>query len=78
MPILVNIAGQVGQIKLPTTKALWPLFETIINSIQSLEDSDVDEKKIVIEAMRPEDIQYIAIHKIKATFHKIQTNLCSH
>lgn len=57
MPIIVNVAGQVGQIKLSTTKALWPLFETIINSIQSLEDSNVDEKKIVIDALRPDHVQ---------------------
>lgn len=57
MPIIVNVAGQVGQIKLSTTKALWPLFETVINSIQSLEDSNVDEKKIVINALRPDHVQ---------------------
>ena len=57
MPIIVNVVGQVGQIKLSTTKALWPLFETVINSIQSLEDSDVEEKKIVIDALRPEHVQ---------------------
>lgn len=57
MPITVNVAGQVGQIKLPPTKALWPLFETVINSIQSLEDSDVTEKKIVIDALRPKHTQ---------------------
>lgn len=57
MPIIVNVAGQVGQIKLSTTKALWPLFETVINSIQSLEDSNVDEKKIIIDALRPEHVQ---------------------
>ena len=57
MPIIVNVAGQVGQIKLSPAKSLWPLFETVINSIQSLEDSDVTEKKIVIDAMRPEQVQ---------------------
>lgn len=57
MPITVNVAGQVGQIKLPVSKALWPLFETVINSIQSLEDSNVSQKKIVIDALRSEDIQ---------------------
>ncbi len=57
MPITVNVAGQVGQIRLSPAKALWPLFETVINSIQSLEDSDVTEKKIVIDALRPEHIQ---------------------
>lgn len=57
MPIIVNIAGQVAQIKLSPAKALWPLFETVINSIQSLEDSDVDEKKIVVEAIRSKYVQ---------------------
>lgn len=57
MPIIVNVAGQVGQIKLSPTKALWPLFETVINSIQSLEDSNVSEKRIIIDALRPEHIQ---------------------
>lgn len=57
MPIIVNVAGQVGQIKLSLAKALWPLFETVINSIQSLEDSNVSEKKIVINALRSEHNQ---------------------
>ncbi len=57
MPMTLNIAGQVGQIKLSTAKALWPLFETVINSIQSLEDSNVADKRIVIAALRSENIQ---------------------
>lgn len=39
MQIKMNIKGQVNQIKLPKAKALWPLFETIVNSIQSIEDT---------------------------------------
>lgn len=57
MPITVNIAGQVGQIRLSSAKALWPLFETVINSIQSLEDSNVPDKKIIIDALRSEHVQ---------------------
>lgn len=57
MPITINVAGQVGQIKLSPAKALWPLFETVINSIQSLEESNVTEKKIIIDALRSEHIQ---------------------
>lgn len=53
----VNIAGQVGQIKLGQNKALWPLFETVINSIQSLEDTDIDKKVITIEALRDPNVQ---------------------
>ena len=33
MAIIVNVADQVGQIKLSPVKALWPLFETDINSV---------------------------------------------
>ena len=33
MPMTVNVAGQVGQIKLGQNKALWPLLETVINSM---------------------------------------------
>lgn len=56
----VNVAGQVGQIRLSTAKALWPLFETIINSIQSLEDSCIDDKEIVINALRQEETQLVS------------------
>lgn len=57
MQMTVNVAGQVGQIKLGQNKALWPLFETVINSIQSLEDTDIDRKEITIEALRNPNVQ---------------------
>jgi len=57
MPFTLSVAGQVGQIKLAQTKALWPLFETVINSIQSLEDTDEFEKSITIEALRDSNAQ---------------------
>lgn len=57
MRITVNVEGQLSQIKLSQSKALWPLFETIINSIQSLEDTDTSDKTIFIEAIRDTDIQ---------------------
>lgn len=34
-----NLKGQLNEVKLPEYKALWPLFETIVNSIQSIEES---------------------------------------
>ena len=60
MPITVNVAGQVGRIKLSPSKALWPLFETVINSIQSLEDSNVVNKQITISTHRLDCAQLIA------------------
>lgn len=57
MKMTVNVTGQVGQIKLGQNMALWPLFETVINSIQSLEDTDIDQKEITIEALRNPNVQ---------------------
>ncbi len=57
MPFTISVAGQVGQIKLAQAKALWPLFETVINSIQSLEDTDETHKTITIEALRNPHVQ---------------------
>ena len=39
MYFTMNLRGQVNQMRLPKSKALWPLFETIVNSIQSLEET---------------------------------------
>ena len=48
MQMTVNVAGQVSQIPLSLNKALWPLFETVINSIQSLEETEIDDKMITV------------------------------
>lgn len=51
----MNLAGQVNQMRLPKSKALWPLFETIVNSIQSIEEANnCIEPKITIKAIRQE------------------------
>ncbi len=56
MPFKINILGQVNEIKLPKYKALWPLFETIVNAIQSIEDSpNKNNGEIIIYAQREED-----------------------
>ena len=48
MALTINLPGQVKQINLPQTKALWPLFEAIVNSIQSLEEINSNNKQIRI------------------------------
>lgn len=71
LPITVNVAGQVGQIILGKNKALWPLFETVVNSIQSLEDTPISEKQIVIDAIRTEEVQLTTDGKEELShFHK--------
>lgn len=58
MYFTMNLTGQVNQMRLPKTKALWPLFETIVNSIQSLEETkDCEHPKIIIYAKRPPETQ---------------------
>lgn len=55
MQFTMNLSGQVNQMRLPKSKALWPLFETIVNSIQSLEDdTSREDSAITIQAIRPE------------------------
>ena len=39
MGFRLNIKGQLNSIHLAEAKALWPLFEAVVNSIQSIEDS---------------------------------------
>lgn len=47
MPFTMNLKGQVNQMRLPKSKALWPLFETIVNAIQSLEETRNCEKPLI-------------------------------
>ena len=48
-----NIAGKVRNTKLPKSKALWPLFETISNSIQAIEEKgNLKSGKIQIYIIR--------------------------
>lgn len=55
MPFTMNLRGQVNQMRLPKSKALWPLFETIVNAIQSLEETRSCEKPLItIKANRIE------------------------
>lgn len=51
----INIQGQLRSISLPKTKALWPLFETIVNSIQSIEDLKDSDGRIDITVERSEE-----------------------
>jgi len=53
-----NLEGQINEMVLPESKALWPLFETIVNSIQSIEDSPRRKVgKITIQANRENNRQ---------------------
>lgn len=57
MKLTMNIAGHVDRLSLSEAKALWPLFEAVVNSIQSLEDSNIENKQIEIIAERQKDKQ---------------------
>jgi hypothetical protein len=49
---MVDIGGRVNNTPLPTTKYLWALFEAIVNSIQSIDESSVSDGYIEIFAQR--------------------------
>ena len=58
MHFTMNLKGQVNQMRLPKSKALWPLFETIVNSIQSLEETkNCADPYITVIANRPDERQ---------------------
>ena len=57
MYFTMNLKGQVNQMNLPKSKALWPLFETIVNSIQSLEETECDRPTVTVLALRPVETQ---------------------
>jgi hypothetical protein len=49
----VNFHGLLNEISLPEYKSLWPLFEAIVNSIQSINDSRKDNEGLIqIKAIR--------------------------
>lgn len=39
----LDIKGQLNSMRLSESKALWPLYEAVVNSIQAIEDSDNKE-----------------------------------
>lgn len=52
----VNFNGLLNELKLPVSKCLWPLFEAVVNSIQSISDStQKDCGEITIEAIRSQE-----------------------
>jgi hypothetical protein len=49
---MVDIKGRINNTPLPDYKYLWPLFESVVNSIQSVEDSAITDGRIEIYAER--------------------------
>lgn len=52
----INFQNYVSTMKLPSSKVLYPLFEAISNSIDSIEDRKSDDGKIVITLERREQM----------------------
>lgn len=54
----LDIKGQLNSMRLSESKALWPLYEAVVNSIQAIEDSKNKENgKISIKIVREESGQ---------------------
>jgi hypothetical protein len=43
----LDIRGMVNNTKLSDSKYLWPLFEAVVNSIQSIEDAGIDDGVVI-------------------------------
>ncbi len=55
----IDIRGQLNSMSLPASKALWPLFETVVNAIQAIEESPNRQNgKIDILVEREEQAQF--------------------
>ena len=48
----MNLQGRVNNITLPSHKSLLPLLEAVVNSIHSIEDSEVSNGYIDISILR--------------------------
>ena len=58
MKFTMNLQGQVKQLRLATSKACWPLFEAIVNALQSLEETpDCKNPQITVRAYRNDNSQ---------------------
>lgn len=52
----VNFRGLLNEISLSENKSLWPIFEAVVNSIQSINDSEQNHNgKITINAIRNQE-----------------------
>lgn len=54
MSLQTNLKGRLRNTKLPKTHALMPVFEAVVNSIHSIEDSfdDIEQGEITLEIIR--------------------------
>lgn len=48
----VDIVGRVNNLQLPVTQPYIPLFECLVNSIESIEDADISDGRIDIHIVR--------------------------
>lgn len=64
----IDLRGRINNTFLPEYKSLWPLFEAVVNSIQSLEDTDTSEEKTIeVFAQRQETINRDLDGKLEIT-----------
>lgn len=64
----IDLRGRINNTFLPEYKSLWPLFEAVVNSIQSLEDTGSNEDKVIeVLAERQETTKYDMDGKMEIT-----------
>ena len=54
---MVDIGGRINNTRLPDSKYLWALLESVVNSIQSIEEAAISDGRIEIYAQRQDHTQ---------------------
>jgi hypothetical protein len=50
--LTLNLRGRLRNFRLPESRALWPLFEALINAIHAIDTTGTDDGSITIEILR--------------------------
>lgn len=70
--MLINLEGRVNNISLPASKALFPLYEAIVNSIHAIEDRNIENGYIDIIIKREGDQTGLIDNENFARIHSFQ------
>lgn len=61
--MLFDVQGQLNSMNLAESKALWPLFEAVVNSIQAIEESP-NKVPVKLQSLQSEN------HLHRNNYHK--------
>lgn len=69
----INFKGLVDLHTLPTTEPLLPLYEAIVNSIQSINQENMDNGQIEVQIQRESDPTFFKVGKLILKILRFET-----